>query len=150
MVLPLRLLIKDLLRRILLLIQDIPHLILAHLVLPLRFFFLLRRVDLHIAVITVLLELSLVDLALVVADFFVDLLDPLVHLVVTFRLFLAGLVVELPICNGELGLLAVLHWFGINLHGLLLFGLVVFDLAGFAGLAFQASPHLFLVPVISL
>lgn len=93
----LRLLQKYLPRCIFFLIEDIPHLILTHLYLPLRLLFLFGRGDLDIAVVAILLQVSSVDLALVVAYFFVDFLDPLVHLVVILGLFLAGLVLEVPI-----------------------------------------------------
>lgn len=62
-----------------------------------------------------LLQLSSVDLALVIAYLLVDFLDAFVEIIVILRLFLAGLVVEVPICNSELGLLAFLHDFGIKL-----------------------------------
>lgn len=73
------------------------------------------------------------------------------HLIVTLVLFLAGLVLKLPVCDSELGFLAVYHLFGgngVNLQGFFLFGLVIFDLVGFAGLALQASPYLLLIFVV--
>lgn len=58
------------------------------------------------------------------------------HLIVTLVLFLAGLILKLPVCDSELGLLAVYHFgVGVELHTFFLLGLIVFDLVGFAGLS---------------
>lgn len=49
-------------------------------------------------------------------------------------------------------MLAVLHWFGvgIELHGMFLLGFLVFDLAGFVGLALKTSPDLFLIFAVGI